>query len=67
MKRIFVVLAVAALMAAMMAAVALPAFADPSGAFGGPGNSGAAHSSAFKNQGECVSSFAHGGSVDGGS
>lgn len=76
MRRILLVMSVAALMAAMMVASALPVFAQPSGAFPGPGNSGAAHACqdlsnpifgdlAFKNHGQCVSFFAHGGQLPG--
>lgn len=75
MRRVISVLVVAALMAAMMVASALPALAKPAPVFPGePGNSGAAHfckdtetlndlypPGFFKNHGECVSFFAHGG------
>jgi hypothetical protein len=72
MRRVISVLVVAGLMAAMMVASALPAFAKPAPVFPGePGNSGAAHfckdtdslndlGLVFKNHGECVSFFAHG-------
>ena len=78
MKRIISVLAVLAVVTAMLAVMAVPALAAPKKGLAvlpvpgtGPGNSGAAHDCraplvplVFKNHGQCVSFFAHGGTLE---